>query len=154
MVYEALLLFGVGVFFLLLFDPLTQSRHALKLRHARGFFLFLVYGLYFAYFWCRSGQTLAMKTWRLKLVAPGLPRLPLRMAVIRYLLIWIWFLPVLAVSEVLVPFGWANIGLICVGFTLWAMTALFDKDRQFLHDKIAGTRLIHVAPVAAQASRT
>jgi uncharacterized RDD family membrane protein YckC len=24
----------------------------------------------------------------------------------------------------------------------WALTAFFDKDRQFLHDKLAGTRLV------------
>ena len=154
MVYEALLLFGVVFVTGWLFDTLTQSRHALNLRHERAFLLFLVCGLYFIYFWRRSGQTLAMKTWRLKLVAPGFPRLPLRRAVIRYLLIWMWFLPVLAFSETLIPFGWPNIALISVGFALWVMTALFDKERQFLHDRIAGTRLIHVTAAGKQLRNT
>jgi|SRR5437899_9239293 len=153
MVYEALLLFGVVFIAGWLFDTLTQSRHALTLRNARQFWLFLVLGAYFIYFWCRSGQTLAMKTWRLKLVAPGLPHLPVRMAVIRYLLIWMWFLPAMALDYALDLKAWASMAVIAAGLILWAMTALFDKERQFLHDKIAGTRLIHVAPVAAQASQ-
>jgi hypothetical protein len=30
---------------------------------------------------------------------------------------------------------------VAVGIAVWALTAFLDKDRQFLHDKIAGTRL-------------
>jgi uncharacterized RDD family membrane protein YckC len=35
---------------------------------------------------------------------------------------------------------WAAV--LIVGLVGWALTAFLDKDRQFLHDRIAGTRLI------------
>jgi uncharacterized RDD family membrane protein YckC len=31
---------------------------------------------------------------------------------------------------------------LAIGFVAWALTAFFDKDRQFLHDRLAGTRLV------------
>ena len=84
MLYEGLLIFGVVFVAGWLFDTLTQSRHALTLRHARQLWLFVVLGVYFVFFWCRSGQTLAMKTWRIKLVSRDSSTLPLKKAVVRY----------------------------------------------------------------------
>ena len=98
MLYEALLVFGVLFIADLLFEILAQSRHALTLHYVRQFWLFMVMGAYFIFFWCRSGQTLAMKTWRIKLVAPGSPTLTLNKAVLRYLLAWMWFLPAMALD--------------------------------------------------------
>jgi uncharacterized RDD family membrane protein YckC len=142
MVYEAMLLFGVVFIAGWLFDTLTQSRHALYLRSARQLWLFLVLGAYFVYFWCHGGQTLAMKTWRIKLAVPGHDRISQRQAIARYLLAWLWFLPAMALDYVLGLTGWASIAVILAGIGLWAMTALFDNDRQFLHDRLAGTRLV------------
>ena len=82
------------------------------------YLLAVVFG-YFAYCWIRSGQTLAMKTWRTRVVdRKGRPLQPLH-ALLRFLLCW------------------PSIGLFGIGL-LWA---LFDRDRQFLHDRLAGTRL-------------
>jgi uncharacterized RDD family membrane protein YckC len=81
-----------------------------------------VLGIYFGWFWTRGGQTLPMRTWRLRLVgADGAP-VSHRRALCRYLLAW---------PSVLA----AGIGL------AWA---LVDRDRQFLHDRLAGTRLVQV----------
>jgi len=143
MVYEAMLLFGVVFIAGWLFDTLTQSRHALTLRHARQFWLFLVLGAYFIFFWHRSGQTLAMKTWRIKLVTPDAVQIPITKAITRYLLAWMWFLPAMTLDYALDLKGWASIGVIAVGMALWTMTIRLNKDRQFLHDQLAGTRLIH-----------
>jgi hypothetical protein len=46
-----------------------QQRHALYLRHALEGWLFAILALYFIWFWRHGGQTLAMKTWRIKLVS-------------------------------------------------------------------------------------
>lgn len=155
MVYEALLLFGVVFIAGWLFDTLSQSRHALTLRHARQAWLFIVLGAYFVFFWRRSGQTLAMKTWRVKLIAPGLPRIPLNKAVARYLLAWMWFLPAMGLDYALGLKGWTSVGVIVLGMVLWGMTVLLNKDRQFLHDQLLGTRLISttipVAPTSSEA---
>ena len=142
MVYEAMLLFGVVFIAGWLFDTLTQSRHALMLRHTRQAWLFLVLGAYFVFFWRRGGQTLAMKTWRIRLVAPGYAQVPVMKAIARYLLAWMWFLPAMAVAYTFDFKAWAMVGVITAGMALWALTIRFDKDRQFLHDRLAGTRLI------------
>ena len=147
MLYEALLLFGVVFITSWLFDTLTQSRHALMLRHARQVVLFLVLGMYFVYFWMRSGQTLAMKTWRIKLVANGRQALPLSRAVARYVLAWMWFLPAMMLDYALGLKGWPSVLLIVLNMALWAAAVLLDRERQFLHDRLAGTRLIVAPPL-------
>lgn len=153
MVYEALLLFGVVFITSWLFDTLTQSRHALMLRHARQVLLFVVLGMYFVYFWVRGGQTLAMKTWRIKLIAPGRQRIPVVRAVARYLLAWMWFLPAMVLDFVLGFTGWLSVLMIVANMSLWAAAILLDRDRQFLHDRIAGTRMV-VAPPPPEKPKT
>ncbi len=142
MLYEAMLLFGVVFVAGWLFDTLTQSRHALTLRHARQFWLFLVLGAYFILFWRRSGQTLAMKTWRIRLIVPGLDHIPLKTAALRYALAWMWFLPAMLLVYTFGLKEWASIGVIILGIVAWAWTTRFDKHGQFLHDRLAGTRIV------------
>lgn len=81
---------------------------------------FIVLLVYFVWFWSHGGQTLAMKTWRIRLLTrDGQPVRPAQ-ALLRYLLCW----PSLALG---------GIGI------LWAMV---DRNGQFLHDRIAGTQLV------------
>ena len=65
--YEGLLLFGVVFISGYLFSTLSQTRHALDNRHGLQAFIFLVFGVYFTWFW-HKGQTLAMKTWHIRIV--------------------------------------------------------------------------------------
>jgi uncharacterized RDD family membrane protein YckC len=143
MVYEALLLLAVEMVAIGLYLMVTHNRHTPTIDHGRNALFFLVAAAYFIHFWTDSGHTLAMKTWRVKLVKPGYARVPFRIAAVRYLLAWNWFLPALAVCY---AFGLKDKGdvsmAVAIGIAAWALTALLDKDRQFLHDKVAGTRLI------------
>jgi len=119
-VYESVLLFGVSFIASWVVVPLLgEAAQGAKLGAYRVYLL-AVFGIYFIYCWRRSGQTLAMKTWGLRLRrADGQP-LTLTMAIGRY---------VLAVA-----------GLLCLGAGfLWA---LVDRDRQFLHDRLMGTRIL------------
>lgn len=75
---------------------------------------------YFTWCWSHGGQTLAMRTWRLRLVMRGGASVRMSRALLRFLL---------AIPSV----GFAGIGL------AWA---LFDRDRQYLHDRLAGTQLL------------
>jgi uncharacterized RDD family membrane protein YckC len=147
MVYEAMLLFAVVFVAGLIFDIWTQSRHALTLRHARELWLFLVIGAYFVFFWSRSGQTLAMKTWSIRVVDIDQAKLPVVKAVVRYCLAWLWFLPGLALAYQFELKSWSSIVVVCLGMASWALTAVFDKDKQFLHDRLAKTRLINVKQI-------
>ena len=145
-VYESLLLFGVVVMAGYLYSALTQQRHALQGQTGLQAFLFLVIGIYFIWFWSRTGQTLAMKTWHIQLVtAQGGPVSQPRAAA-RYLASWVWVLPALFVA------GWGGArsgmqvaGLLAGSVALYALSSLLLPSRQFAHDLLCGTRLVHAA---------
>jgi uncharacterized RDD family membrane protein YckC len=91
-------------------------------RHLLQGFILAIFGAYFVGFWSRGGQTLAMKTWRIRLErADGSPVEPAR-ALRRYLL------------------ALASVAAGGMGF-FWAF---FDRDGLFLHDRLSGTRLSDV----------
>jgi uncharacterized RDD family membrane protein YckC len=117
--YEALLL--SAVLFLVALGYLFAEA-ALELAHSRMVFQSFLTGVAAAYFiwqWTH-GQTLPMKTWRMRLVTrDGLP-VSARRAALRFVV--------------------AAFGLAAAGLTFaWAVV---DPDRQFLHDRVAGTRLV------------
>jgi len=121
--YEAVLLvsvlFATGVVYLLL-EAAVGHGHVRLLFQAC---LFAVAGVYFCWHWIR-GQTLPMKTWRIRVVMRDGTPVDLLHAALRYVV--------------------AVLGLMAGGITfLWALA---DTDGQFLHDRIAGTRLISTTP--------
>jgi uncharacterized RDD family membrane protein YckC len=110
--------------------------------------LFLVLGAYFVHAWAGSGFTLAMKTWRIKLVKVGYAKVPMKTAILRYVLSWGFVLPAILVGFFLTMSLKMKLALLGANVLAWAMTALLDKDRQFLHDRLAGTRLIALPKLA------
>ncbi|WP_454006618.1 RDD family protein [Alcaligenes sp. Marseille-Q7550] len=151
MMYESILLFGVIFTTSYLFDTLTQSRSGLDLRHGRQVVLFLALGVYFVLCWRRLGQTLPMKTCHIRLVDEQ-GRIPaLRTLLLRYILIWpLPLLGALLVKQISAYTGYASTDLFIV-FTpflnfIWTW---FDKDQQFLHDRLSKTRLIDARPARA-----
>ena len=147
MMYEGVLLFAVVFLSDYLFDTLTQSTHGLMLRSTRQVWLFFAIGVYFLLCWTRSGQTLPMKAWHIRVVdtqgaTPSLVRLSLRFVLM-------WVLPLLGAATVWAIStltGWpAALSLIVVApFTIFIPT-WFSPQQQFLHDLRAGTRLTNVA---------
>jgi len=143
MLYELFLLFAVEMLAVLIYLLITGNRQQAIYQVGLKLFLFIVTGAYFTWCWTNTGHTLAMKTWRIKVVKPGHARLPWRAAIVRYLLAWGWFAPALAVCAVFGLHQKSHIALaLACGVLLWSLTAVFDKDRQFLHDRLAGTRLL------------
>lgn len=146
MVYESMLLFGVLFISAWLFSTLLQQRHALYLRHALESWLFIILGLYFVWFWNHGGQTLAMKTWRIRLVNADGSRINVMRALARFLLSWLWFIPGLALAWVLGAKGWMLIWIPTLNVVIWAALVYLDPQRQFLHDRLAGTRIVDLNP--------
>lgn len=142
MIYEGLLLFAVVFLAGYLFDTLSQSRHALTLRPVRQLWLFLWIGIYFVWFWTHGGQTLPMKTWRMRVVGADGKALRPGRAVLRYLLCWIFLLPALALAEALGTQGWVSVAIAAIALIVPPFWMKFDRDGQSLHDRLAGTRLI------------
>jgi uncharacterized RDD family membrane protein YckC len=145
--YEGVLLFGVLMIAGYLYSILTQQRHALQGQWGLRAFLFIVLGIYFSWFWSHGGQTVAMKTWYIRLVtADGRPVGQGR-AFARYLLSWIWFVPALASIGVSGLQGGLPLGAaLLVGVAGYAALALLHPQRQYWHDVVCGTRLIDTRP--------
>ena len=119
LLYEGVLLFAVVFIAGFLFVAFAREADSGVARLVFQLYLFTVCGIYFVYCWAYGGQTLAMKTWRIRLVTGmGTPVSPGR-AFLRY---------VLAIPATALGFG-----------LIWAY---FDRDRQFLHDRLAQTRLV------------
>jgi uncharacterized RDD family membrane protein YckC len=102
-------------------------------------YLFVTIGAYFIFFWTRGRRTLAFKTWQLRLLGADGNAPSMKQAIVRYLATWIG--PALAVA--LFAIGGKSVGgwwiLALFANFLWAIV---DRDRRFLHDRIAGTRVV------------
>ncbi len=121
MAYESLLLLGVlSVSFMLPHLALGMSFNIALPGWVLLCHIFLVLGAYFVWYWHHGGQTLAMQTWKIQLLTPSGAQPSLARLALRYVLAW----PCLV---------YLGAGL------FWA---IFDRDRQFLHDRLAGTRLV------------
>ncbi|MBD3894011.1 MAG: RDD family protein [Hydrogenophaga sp.] len=148
--YEGLLLFGVlfaaGCVLLLAGFLLAQwipnVEAALENRPLLMAYLFAVLGLYFTWFWAK-GQTLAMKTWDIRVVDRNGRRLRPAHALLRYLLAWLWLLPPLGLGSALQLHSLDVVALTLAWIVVWALLARLHPQRQFLHDALAGTQLVH-----------
>ena len=120
LVYEALLLAALLLAGSLPFVMLTQGMGPGLARPLYQVYLIALTGIYFIWQWRRRGQTLPMKTWRLRLVTRDGSSLDWQQALYRFLI---------ALPGAL---------LLGAGF-LWA---LVDREGLFLHDRLAGTKII------------
>lgn len=138
-----MLLFGVLFIAGYLFGTLTQTRNAMDNRHGLQAFLFLIFGIYFVWLWSK-GQTLAMKTWNIRLVdVQGRPVSQAR-ALLRYLLSWVWLMPSLGLVSLL-DLPTVELVLLVLGWVaVYATLSRLHPQRQFWHDALAGTRLISI----------
>ena len=118
--YEMLVLCALLVLAALPFVIVTRGMEHVIARPVFQLYLSLIAGCYFVYQWSHGGQTLPMRTWHLRLVRRdgGMPTLG--QAAQRYCV---------ALAGTLAIGG---------GF-VWA---LFDRDGQFLHDRLAGTVIV------------
>ena len=148
MLYEGLLLFAVAFFATWTFQFAAGTVQLEGWRRSLlQAFLLAVFAAYFLWCWLRGGQTLAMKAWRIRLVAPGRSRLPPRLALLRFvyaaLLVGVFLTTIAAAFQHRDPWlAFATFAVSGIGLG-WA---LVDRDRQFLHDRLAGTRLELVEP--------
>ena len=114
--------FAVGFLFpwMLILSQLDLKTPPVWVRWFELLHVLVMFGAYFIYNWRWSGQTLAMRTWRLRVVTANGRNLSWGRAVLRYALAW--------------P------SVLCLGVgVLWAF---IDLDNLFLHDRLAGTRVV------------
>lgn len=146
--YEGMLLFAVVFVAGWLFSTLGQMHDAMDARRPLlQAFLAMVFGIYFAWFWAK-GQTLAMKTWNIRVVDRTGRPLTQRRALLRYACSWLWFLPPLAALAPFKPDGTQTAVAVLGWVAVWAILSRFHPQRQFWHDALAGTRLIPSPPMS------
>jgi len=156
LVYEALLLTALLFIASFALLPLvsrgpTSAAAPLALPDApsRAFLfcaLFAGAALYYVWSWTGGRRTLPQKTWRLRLVDRDGGALDYRHALVRYVAAWIGPALALVVYVTLRPYGLGGVAL--VPLLLAYLAACVDPERAFLHDRLAGTRVVadDVAP--------
>ena len=148
--YEGILLFAVAMITGLVYSPWVQQRNALEHRNGLMIALAFSFGAYFVYFWTRSGQTLPMKTWHIRVVRIDGAALGHGQALARYLLSYCWWmLPIAAALQMRQhQFGFGTIACVgLLGLFGYALLSRVLPRRQFLHDVLCRTQLITQLPV-------
>jgi len=156
-VYEATLLFGLALIpgaLGALFLAQTGQRHPLQSDTALRAYALVLYGVYFVWCWSTRGQTLAMQTWKIRVVTMAGARLSQGRALARYAACCLaWFAPATLLAALL---HWAparSLAAAATGVAGYALLALFAPDRQFWHDRLCGTRLVEVPRPGATTGR-
>jgi uncharacterized RDD family membrane protein YckC len=119
-VYELLLLLALWMLCTWIFVRLFGDATGGYKRYGLQFFLWLATAAYFVWCWVNTGQTLATKTWKIKLVNQQNVSLSKQQAFTRYLL---------ATASLLA----------CGAGFIWIF---IDKNGLFLHDRLLKTRFI------------
>lgn len=146
--YEGVLLFGILFATGLVYGVALRQTNAMEHRSGLIAACFFVLGLYFVGTWTHGGQTLAMKTWHLRVVTDtGAPLSP-RRALARYLACWAWVLPPLAFAAAALPHSvGAELGLPAAWVALYALSSLLHPRGQFWHDALCDTAIVAAPPV-------
>lgn len=119
-VYECLTVIAISLAGALIFIALLGDATSGLKRSAMQLWLWLLIGSYYIVCWRKSGQTLAMQAWRLKLLSSANQKPSIHVLIKRYVL--------------------ASLSMLCVGLGfLWA---LLDKKNAYLHDKWCATRIV------------
>jgi uncharacterized RDD family membrane protein YckC len=149
--YEGVLLFGVTFTVALVYSVAVNQQHALQGRLGLAAVLFVVAGVYFVWLWTRSGQTLAMQTWHIRLLTGSGQPLGMGRAIARFACSWVWFVPPLFAAWQL---GYTRSGgLVFMAIAGWilfyAALSFLHPRRQYWHDALCGTQLVSWQPVLA-----
>jgi len=122
LIYDFLLFLAIWFVASFIFIMIVQDTNFDYFKPIYQFYSLSVIGIYFIWFWTHGGQTLAMQTWKMRVVAKNGTTLSMKQAITRYI--------------------FAVIGI--TSFGIGIIWALFDRDQQFLHDRLAGTRIIKI----------
>lgn len=117
--------------------------------------VYVLFGVYFIWYWRKTGQTLAMQTWRVKLVNMQGELLTRDQALKRYAYASLWLVPTIFIYATwrLVagkpPGLWPTIELMfAMLLFFWPATCLLDfrnpLGKQSLADRMSKTRLIQL----------
>jgi len=121
MLYDALLLIAVLMMLSYPYVWLTAgSTPNILIKSIYQLYLLSITFIFYAGLWVRGGQTLGLRTWRLKLVQKNHTQITWAIALKRFAYAWV--------------------SLLCLG--LGFFWVLYDRDKLAWHDRWSGTHLI------------
>jgi uncharacterized RDD family membrane protein YckC len=151
--YEMLVLFGVLAFAFLVphliigvvFEVTAPS--AILMAH-----MYLVLAFYFMWYWTKTGQTLAMQTWRIQLVNEDGAIMKRSQALMRFAIGSLWLIPAALILFINIKMNpsikmGTSVSIIFFSVTLflWPLSAYLDRrNRQSIPDRWSGTRLVQL----------
>lgn len=142
MVYEGVILFGVLFFFGYGFSALLRLQgQPGMLRDLFQWFLLLLLGLYFTWFWSLGRRSLPMKTVAVLVVDRQSKPISTLRAMLRFIVAGLLGLLPLALAAK-IHFAFFALALLPLAW------CLIDPDRQALYDRLCGTRLVISDPKA------
>ena len=148
--YEQLVLLGVIAFTFLLPNLGLGILLGISLPSWLTFaYLYAVLGVYFVWYWTKSGQTLAMQTWRVRIIGRHGINLSKRQAFWRYVYGSLWLVPCVLLQWAFHLEKWQIIEMLfAVALFIWPLSTYLDrrnrKERQGLPDRLANTRLVEL----------
>jgi len=148
--YEQLVLLGVIAFAFLLPNLGLGILFGLSLPSWLTFlYLYVVLGIYFVWYWTKSGQTLAMQTWRVRIIGDAGKSLTMQQACRRYVYGSLWLLPCILLQWAFHLERWQIIEMLfTVALFIWPLSIYLDRQnvlyRQSLPDRLAGSRLVEL----------
>ena len=148
--YEQLVLLGVIAFTFLVPNLGLGILFGISLPSWLTFlYLFTVLGVYFVWYWTKSGQTLAMQTWRVRIIDQNGHHLSKRQAFWRYVYGSLWLIPCVLLRWAFHLEKWQIIEMLfTVALFIWPLSTYLDRQshlyRQSLPDRLAGTRLVEL----------
>ena len=112
-------------------------------------YLYSVLGVYFVWYWTKSGQTLAMQTWRIRMIDANGFNLTRRQAIWRYVYGSLWIVPCVFLQWIFHLEKWQIIEMLfAVALFIWPLSIFLDRRstslRQSLPDRLANSRLVEL----------
>ena len=112
-------------------------------------YLYAVLGIYFVWYWTKTGQTLAMQTWRIRMIGNGGIALTKRQALWRYIYGSLWLLPCVVLQWMFHLEKWQIIEMLfTVALFIWPLSIYLDRRepslRQSFPDRLAGSKLVEL----------
>lgn len=148
--YEQLVLLGVIAFTFLVPNLGLGILFGVSLPSWLTFlYLYTVLGVYFVWYWTKSGQTLAMQTWRIRMIGANGFNLTRRQAIWRYVYGSLWIVPCVFLQWIFHLEKWQIIEMLfSVALFIWPLSIFLDRRsaslRQSLPDRLANSRLVEL----------
>ena len=148
--YEQLVLLGVIAFTFLVPNLGLGILFGVSLPSWLTFlYLYSVLGIYFVWYWTKSGQTLAMQTWRVRIISANGSNLTRRQAIWRYVYGSLWIVPCVFLQWIFHLEKWQIIEMLfTVALFIWPLSIFLDRRsaslRQSIPDRLANSRLVEL----------